>query len=133
MIVTTAGEGLEADPDHHFNVSVGERESRESVPRNMTQIATGTKAAIPRVVDPRKFAELWRQLETAGLFRLPRYQSSRPPTDENYIMVKTGSKVWIYTRPRPSSRSQEDVEDATRLLKCWWASGLAIVNFVNSS
>lgn len=129
MIFTTAGQGLEEDPDQAFQVSVGERTSAAPVVSGTTQTAKGTGTPITRVLDGRRFALLWEQLEAAGLFTLPRHQGSRPPAGESYFMVKTRDRLWIYTRPRSVTNAQDE---ARRLLRSWGASILAIVNFANT-
>ncbi len=129
MIFTTAGQGLEEDPDQAFQVSVGERTSAAPVVSGTTQRAKGTGTPIARVLDRRRFALLWEQLEAAGLFTLPRHQGSRPSAGETYFMVKTRDRLWIYTRPRSVTNAQDE---ARRLLQSWRASILAIVNFANT-
>ena len=132
IIFTTATEDLEGEPDHGLQVTVGTRPRNAPPVRNLTRIAKGTNRPVARILNTASFARLWRNVEAAGLFKLPRYPGSRVPEDANYILVKTGEEQRIYTRPRPAAPSPEDKEKTTRLMRYWRNSKMAIVSFLNS-
>ena len=132
IIFTTATEDLEGEPDQGLQVTVGTRTSNAPRVRNLKRIARGTNRPVARILNTASFARLWRNVEAAGLFKLPRYPGGRVPANANYILVKTGEEQRIYTRPRPTARSPEDNETTTRLMQYWVDSKYAIVNFLNS-
>ena len=132
IIFTTATEDLEGEPDQGLQVTVGTRTGNAPRVRNLTRIAKGTNRPLARILNAASFATLWRNVEAAGLFKLPRYPGSRVPEDANYILLKTGEEQRIYTRPRAATPSPEDKEKTTRLMGYWRDSKLAIVSFLNS-
>ena len=87
------------------------------------------KSGTVRLLDSERFADLWRRLEDAGLFKIPRSRLQKPPRDRSYFHVKANGQEWIFTRPELRAVVRDD--PATKQREYWGHAKRALVAFEN--
>ena len=118
-----------ADAPTHVDVDVGTAEDQDPV----KGFVRGVRQSPPmvRVIDVGKFQTLWRQLDAAGLFKLPRYKGTRPPSGRSYFSVRFGTQQWIFMRPANIQGIPQPDSPEVRNKQYWGNATRGLVLFVN--
>lgn len=81
------------------------------------------------ILGPDRFATLWTQLETTGIFKLPQFRGGIPPEDLTSITLSAEGRTWIFLRPTDAAegRTQKSNEEILELSSAWANSKLIIM------
>jgi hypothetical protein len=86
-------------------------------------------------VSAERFAELWAQLETIGIARLPRQRGGIPPEDKPSIIMNAGGRTCIFLRPSepdvPAKQLPSDPQKLKVLLQTWGQAKMLIQMLLN--
>jgi hypothetical protein len=131
ITVTTEAQKGKRPDEPSTSAGTVTRDSGESQSKaDLRRLLEGGGSSV--VVTQERFRTLWRALEEAGVFKLPRYRGGIPPEDQPYLSVSAEGRTWIFLHP---ARAQErdlprGAEEQARVKRAWnnsWASATILM------